>query len=199
MNDLGLYVGIYETTGVMAAPWAEAGYDCICVDIQNKPRTEGRITYVQADVLRWLPPRRRAAFVACFTPCTDQSVSGARWFKEKGLHGLAKSIELAEAGVRICEWYEAPWFVENPVSTMASYWRKPDYTFDPCDYGDPYTKKTCLWTGGGFVMPTKNRVEPTEGSKIHLMPPSPDRANESLSDDMPKNSGSALSADTLKQ
>jgi len=34
-----------------------------------------------------------------------------------------------------------------------------------------------LWTGGGFVMPPKRRVEPTMGSRIHLMPPSPDRGH----------------------
>jgi len=43
--------------------------------------------------------------------------------------------------------------------------------------GDTYTKKTCLWTGGGFKMPEKRSVEPTEGSKMHLMPPSENRAN----------------------
>ena len=92
-----------------------------------------------------------------------------------GAQGAAKSI--AEAiGV--------PYLLENPVSTLASYYRKPDYTFNPCDYGgyltpprDAYTKKTCLWTGNGFVMPEPKPVEPIEGSKMHLMPPSEGRAN----------------------
>ena len=30
--------------------------------------------------------------------------------------------------------------------------------FNPCDYGDPYTKKTCLW--GNFNIPKKNPIEP---------------------------------------
>jgi hypothetical protein len=57
--------------------------------------------------------------------------------------------------------------LENPVGVLSSYWRKPDHTFDPCDYGgylnpagDAYTKKTCLWTGGGFIMPGKKPVDP---------------------------------------
>ncbi len=45
--------------------------------------------------------------------------------------------------------------------------------FQPCDYGDPYTKKTCLW--GNFNNPIKNPVAPTEGSKMHKYPPSKDR------------------------
>jgi hypothetical protein len=49
----------------------------------------------------------------------------------------------------------------------------PVMYFNPCDYGDPWTKKTCLW--GNFNKPKKNPVKPVEGSKIHLMSPSKDR------------------------
>lgn len=41
--------------------------------------------------------------------------------------------------------------------------------FNPCDYGDPYTKKTCLW--GMFNIPERNPVEPIEGSKMYLICP----------------------------
>ena len=65
--------------------------------------------------------------------------------------------------------------LENPVGVLSSYWRKPDHTFDPCDYGgylnpagDAYTKKTCLWTGGGFIMPKKKPVEPVGGSRMRI-------------------------------
>ena len=89
-----------------------------------------------------------------FPPCTHVAVSGARWFKDKGLGALIDSLELFHAAMRLAEWTKAPYMIENPVSTVSTYWRKPDYTFDPCDYGgylsppgDAYTKKTCLWTG----------------------------------------------------
>ncbi len=68
----------------------------------------------------------------------------------------------------------------DPVGMLSSYWRKPDYTFQPWEYGDTYTKKTCLWTGGGFVMPEAwQRTKPagTEAT-IHLMPPSADRGDK---------------------
>ena len=103
-------------------------------------------------------------------------MSGARWFKDKGIGALVDALELFNVSVRLAEWSGAPYLIENPVSTVSSYWRKPDHTFDPCDYGDPYTKKTCLWVGGGFVMPPKRRVEPVLGSKMHLLPPSEERA-----------------------
>ena len=50
-------------------------------------------------------------------------------------------------------------------------------SFDPSDYGDPYTKRTLLW--GHFTPPPMlNRVFASEGSKMHLMAPSPDRAEK---------------------
>ncbi len=169
----------------MVRPWAEAGFECICVDLKHDgARTTGGITYLGADLLDWLPPPRRYAIVFAFPPCTNVAVSGARWFREKGLGGLSEAVDLLEACRRICEWSEAPWMIENPMSTFSSYWRKPDYSFDPCEYGgyldppgDAYTKKTCLWAGNGFVMPDRKTVEPLEGSKMHLMPPTPDRSD----------------------
>lgn len=174
-----IMISVFDKSCVMAAPWAEAGYTCYCVDMQH-PAGEtrsGNIIKIGANALDWIPPVGEIAFAAFFPPCTDVAVSGARWFRDKGLGALIRSLELFKRSVDLAELSGAPYIIENPVSTVSSYWRKPDHTFDPCDYGDPYTKRTCLWTGGGFVMPPKNRVEPTEGSKMHLLPPSADRAN----------------------
>lgn len=170
----------------MVEPWAQAGFECICIDIQHSKETvtDGAITYIGDDINRWIPPMRRAAIVFAFPPCTDLAVSGARWFTHKGLWALIDSLTLVERCRRICEASSAPWMLENPVSTLSTYWRKPDHTFDPCDFGgylnppaDAYTKRTCLWVGGGFRMPRPNRVDPVQGSKMHLMAPSDDRAN----------------------
>lgn len=135
-----------------------------------------------ADVREWLPPFGPIAAVFAFPPCTHVAVSGARWFQDKGIGSLIDALQLFKAAVRIAEWTGAPYMIENPVSTISSYWRKPDFTFDPCDYGgylkppgDAYTKRTCLWTGNGFVMPQKRRVSPTEGSRMHLLAPSKNR------------------------
>lgn len=177
MQDLMLSVFDYTTT--MAQPWAEAGYLCYCVDMQHErgERREGNIVRVGANVLDWLAPRGNVAFAAFFPPCTDVAVSGARWFRDKGLGSLIRALELFKRSVDLAELIGCPYLIENPVSTVSKYWRAPDHSFDPCDYGDPYTKKTCLWTGGGFVMPPKNRVAPVLGSKMHLLPPSDERAN----------------------
>lgn len=170
----------FDRTTNMAKPWAEAGYLCYCVDIQHERGEvrDGNIIKVGADMRDWLPPQGPIAFAAFFPPCTDVAVSGARWFRDKGLGSLIRSLELFKRSVDLAEMIGAPYLIENPVSTVSKYWREPDHYFDPCDYGDPWTKKTCLWVGNGFVMPPKDRVEPTMGSKFHLMPPSADRADK---------------------
>jgi hypothetical protein len=76
--------------------------------------------------------------------------------------------------------------IENPVGSLSKYWRDPDYTFHPVHYAgyaadpetDGYSKKTCLWTGNGFVMPDRKPGEPNLGAMIHRMPPSEDRADK---------------------
>ena len=183
-------LSLFDYTGNALKPWAEAGYHCIALDIQHPadhdPLARDGVYCHRADLLDWqLPDGWEPVIVMAWPPCTHLAVSGARWFKGKGLNALADSIRLVAAAARICVASGAPYLVENPVSTLATYWRKPDHTFDPCDYAgyldDPapeaYTKKTCLWTGNGFVMPEKKYVLPLLGSKMHLLPPSEERAN----------------------
>lgn len=184
MNDIVL--SLCDRTGNMVRPWLEAGYECWIVDLQHPAGEthEGNLVRVGADVRDWLPPRRQYAIAFAFPPCTHLAVSGARWFKDKGLGKLSEAISTVAACARICEWTAAPWMLENPVGTLSTYWRKPDYTFDPYEYGgylakpgDAYTKKTCLWMGNDFIMPPMKPVDPVEGDRIHRMPPSPERAD----------------------
>lgn len=182
-----IVLSLCDRTGTMVRPWAEAGYECWIVDIQHpagEHRGEDGIVRVGADVTRWLPPRADYRFAFAFPPCTHLAISGARWFRDKGLAALAEGLTTVDACRRILEWSGAPWMLENPVGTLSTYWRHPDYTFNPCDFGgylapagDAYTKRTCLWTGNGFVMPEPRPVEPTEGSKMHLMAPSDRRGD----------------------
>jgi hypothetical protein len=184
----GVAVSLCDLSGIMVRPWAEAGCACICYDLQHPIRRDrvetfpggGSITYRWADVRALTPSDlpRHPAILFAFPPCTHTAVSGARDFARKGLRPFIDSLELVESCRMLCEWFGCPWMLEQPVSRLSTAWRAPDHTFDPCDYGDPWTKRTCLWVGGGFVMPPKARVEPVQGSRMHLMPPGPDRANQ---------------------
>jgi hypothetical protein len=49
------------------------------------------------------------------------------------------------------------WEMENPMGYLRQFLGNPPLTFDPCDYGDPYTKKTDLW--GYFNKPKKKPIK----------------------------------------
>jgi site-specific DNA-cytosine methylase len=92
-------------------------------------------------------------------PCTHFAGSGARWWKDKGLEPLRDGLSIVDAVFRIVFAHKPKfWVLENPVGRLVHYIGKPKMIFNPCDYGDPYTKKTCLW--GEFNEPIKTPVEP---------------------------------------
>lgn len=156
-------LSLCDLTGVFAQPWLDAGCDVVLVDPQHGlTRTEGQVTKVAATVLEAMPLIADLlpdlCFVAGFPPCTDMAVSGARWFESKRAADPAfygKAIAVAEQCRSIGMLSGAPWFVENPVSTLAGTFGKPDHHFHPWHFtgfepADNYTKRTNLWTGGGL-------------------------------------------------
>lgn len=183
--ERGLVLSLCDRTAVMVRPWALAGFECICVDLRHDEFASDPdlpVTFIGSDVRNWLPPKAEYKIVFAFPPCTHLAISGARWFRRKGLGRLSDALSVVEACRCICEWARAPWMLENPVSSLSTYWREPDATFNPCDYGgylnppgDFYTKRTCLWYGGGFRVPRPKSVPAFEGSRMHLLPPSDDR------------------------
>jgi len=184
-----IVVSLCEQSGNMVRPWARHGYECYAVDLQNDGSTEhagdGQIHYVNADVRDWQPPEQPVRIGFAFPPCTDLAVSGAKWFKEKGLLALAEAIELVGVCKQQLEGLDCPWMLENPKSTLSTHWRAPDYKFDPYQYDgytesdERYTKETWLWTGGGFQMPKTDAVrEHQADDRIHKMPPSADRSEK---------------------
>ncbi len=182
----GIVVSGFDLTGNMIRPWADEDYLCYCIDIQHKEgeMRDGNIIYVGADMREWQPPFEPSSvvFQSYFPPCTDLATSGAHAFKKKGIDSLIEALVLFNAAIKLSKSVPAPSMIENPVSTISTYWRKPDYTFNPCDYAgymggeeDVYTKRTCLWTEGPFRMPREKPLPPSKGSWIYLMPPRPDR------------------------
>lgn len=124
-------------------------------------------------------------FVFGFPECTDMAVSGATHFAKKAENNIAfqaEACELARLVMYVGDVFGCAWAAENPVSVLSTLWRKPDYSFHPWEYGgylpendehpmypdfikprDAYPKKTCIWSGNGFVMPDKKPVSVEPG------------------------------------
>ena len=106
-------------------------------------------------------------------PCTVFANSGARWLRTDVQ--MIEGLSIVDACLRAVVIYQPAWWaLENPVGKLTRYLGKPAMYFDPCDYGDPYTKRTALW--GQFTAPKQNPVTPIEKPPIHYMPPGPERA-----------------------
>ena len=197
----GIVLSLYDFTGEALKPWAEAGYTCHAFDIQHDEagwvdRFEGggSIRFHKADLhnhntLNAIHSEfsdKPVVFGMAFPVCTDMAVSGAAHFKRKAEANPSFQEEAVSYAVwcaRLFNSLHVPFFVENPVSVLATKWRKPDHSFHPYEYGgyipddqiehprwpeyiaprDAYPKKTCLWTGNGFNMPYKVAVTVKEG------------------------------------
>jgi len=212
-------ISLCDLTGNFTQPWSEAGHDVILVDPQHGVdsvvtlENGATLTLLAKTISEAMPAltevcaTRNVVFVAGFPPCTDLAVSGARHFQRKMTDATwehYKGPTMFEDAVAVALQCEAvgvmagsPWFAENPVSRLSTLWRKPDHKFNPHDFtmferGDNYSKKTCLWTGGGFIMPQRNthpdfdaihvngelvRAAVKPDDRIHKAPPGPGRMN----------------------
>ena len=198
----GIVLSLYDFTGEALRPWAEAGYTCYAYDIQHpvEGRKEGNINYLHADLhnieslfeILEVHQGEDVVFAMAFPVCTDMAVSGAAHFARKAEADPLfqdKAVTYAMWCAELFEDLRVPYFIENPVSVLATKWRKPDHRFQPYEYGgyipddqaehprwpeyiaarDAYPKKTCLWTGGGFTMPEPKPVDVVGGySTQHL-------------------------------
>lgn len=193
-----IVLSLYDLTGEAVMPWAMAGYHCHIFDIAHpangSPETVGHlggtITKHRVDLHTFhnvweiydtFKPLG-VVFLSAFPVCTDLAVSGAAWFAAKAKVDpdfQTKATRYAAWCSILGESLGVPYYVENPVSRLATLWRKPDYSFHPYEYGgyvpaseadhprwpeyiaprDAYSKKTCLWTGQGFKMPARDPVE----------------------------------------
>jgi hypothetical protein len=177
-------VSLCDRTGNMVRPWVDAGYRVTTVDLQPATWEHPLRHHMVGDVMDF--HLEQASIVFAFPPCTHLAGSGARWWKDKGMKALISGLSVVERCRELCETSGAPYMIENPVGSLSKYWRDPDYTFHPVHYAgyapdperDGYSKKTCLWTGGGFVMPDRKPGEPNLGAMIHRMSPSDDRADK---------------------
>ena len=172
-------ISLYDYTTIMLKPWAEAGHECYSVDLQHTTATIGNIFTLSLDVTSPEVDElcQDASIIFAFPPCDDLAVSGAAHFKKKGPERRQQAMTLVYAAYNLAVDADCPYMIENPISVISSEWRKPDWIFDPFEYGgylpenhasempryiphrDAYQKRTCLWVGQGFIIPDTKPVD----------------------------------------
>lgn len=194
---MDVILSLFDESGNALRPFlALPNIHAIALDIQNdndieySPTTDSFLEFAYADLSESISELAalNPILILGFPPCTDLAVSGASRFPEK----RAKNPNFQTEAVSLARQVEtlglltgAPWMLENPISVLATLWRKPDFYFDPCDYGgylpeddthprypdiiparDAYKKRTSIWCGNGFTKPPVKPVVPLPSSHI---------------------------------
>ena len=127
--------------------------------------------HLQQDVIPLL--QEEWDMIIAFPPCTHLAVSGARWFKQKRKDGRQqRGIDFFMQFTN-CKCDRIA--IENPISIISTFWRKPDQIIQPWQFGHGETKATCLWLKGLPKLRFSNIVN-GRLQRIWRLPPSEERS-----------------------
>ena len=150
--DRRIVLDLCAGSGSWSAPYEAAGYDV------------RRVTLPEHDVRTYVPKLREGETVhgvLAAPPCDQFSV--ARNGHPKLPRDLGRGMECVNACLRIVLQARPTWWaLENPAGLLSRFLGTPADLFEPCDFGDPWTKRTALW--GQFTPPTRGPfVQPLGG------------------------------------
>jgi hypothetical protein len=158
-----------EFSGVVRDAFLARGHDAWSCDLLPSERPG---PHLQANVIDVIANAASTPWdlMIAFPPCTHLAVSGARWFPQK-----REQQKAALNFVRML--FKAPIpkiALENPVSIISSYFRKPDQIIQPWQFGHGEVKATCLWLKN---LPLLRPTQVVDGRqpRVHHAAPSPTR------------------------
>lgn len=166
-----IILDIYGGTGAWSKPYEESGQyivNNITLPDYNmlKTRYEGKSVIFAGGKEKALKiPLANIYGILAAPPCTEFSflTSCNRPVKmETGLKTVDAALELIRRVMLLKEAKLQFWALENPAARLKWFLGNPPLEFDPCDFGDPWTKRTCIW--GLFNIPKKHHVQPGEST-----------------------------------
>lgn len=118
-------------TGSWSRPWAENGYEVWVVTL---PVFDVRAFHCNEEVYG----------ILAAPPCTEFSVLNCK--AENRARDFDAGMEIVEACLRIIDECKPKWWaLENPRGHLRNFLGDPAMTFQPWEYGDPWTKATDIW------------------------------------------------------
>lgn len=125
-------------SGAWSEPYKSAGYRVV------------RVTLPKHDVRTFVPPRNVWGVLAA-PPCDQFSLARNG---HKVPRNVVSGLEVVAACLRVVHMCRPRWWaLENPVGLLSTWLGPPSDTWEPCDFGDPWTKRTALW--GEFTRPKR--------------------------------------------
>lgn len=178
---------LFDGSGFMGYEWALSGCKVFCFNYSGADHGEYIYRKTHPNIIHvdcWIDETfletvikqnniPNPDIIFAFPSCTNLAGSGAKHIRTQSQE--LESVINAQLVESLANQFNCPWMVENPVGKMSTLWRKPDYYFDPYEYGgyllqnegsyhpkmpmqNAYTKKTCIWSGNGFIIPEKKPV-----------------------------------------
>jgi site-specific DNA-cytosine methylase len=161
LNSDKIILDLCGGTGAWSAPYREAGYTVKIIDpYAVTVFTEDEdVKQCGGDVRLFRAPDYPVHGVLAAPPCTNFSY--AKTTPPPTAKDWVKSLAVVDACLRVIRVVGPRWWaLENPRARLRRWLGPAQLEFYPCDYGDPYTKKTCLW--GDFTAPAQRPVTPTQ-------------------------------------
>lgn len=138
-------------TGAWSKPYKDNGYNVRVITLPEHDLLDEKVVEFCVSL--------KAYGILFAAECTVWTNSGNRWWKDRTPDEIYYFSRLLVKGLRVI-YNSNPNFyaIENPVGKMSGFLGKPNFIFNPCDFGDAYLKRTCLW--GKFNIPEKSPIEP---------------------------------------
>lgn len=194
MSDRSLRVLVAcEYSGIVRRAFDALGHDAWSCDLL--PAEDRSNLHIQGDV-RDLLGEGWDLLVVAHPPCTRLCNSGVRWLSvpPRGKSVEQMRDELSAGAELFSDCWNAPVprvAVENPVmhrhaKALIRNYQAPSQTVQPWWFGEPQFKATSFYLRGlPPLAPTRKLVPPRAGtdehrawSRVHRMPPGPNRAKE---------------------
>lgn len=143
-------------SGAWSAPYVAAGYHVV------------RVTLPEHDVrtFAWGSPvcAEPVWGVLAAPPCDQFSL--ARNGHPEIPRDIERGLEIVGACLRVIHQVQPRWWaLENPVGLLSRWLGTPLDVWDPCDFGDPWTKRTAVW--GSYSIPRRGPyVQPLGGGPL---------------------------------
>lgn len=155
VTDRPVVLSLCDYSGSWPEPYELAGYDVRRVDVQSGIDVR---TFEHLGI----PVRGILAAPPCERFCR---ASGSTWARDAD---PVDALAVVDACLRAVALYDPAWWaLENPPGRLSRWLGPPAFSFQPHQFGHPWTKQTYLW--GRFTPPELGPlVEPT-GALLELV------------------------------
>ena len=154
LNKNKIILDLCGGTGAWSKPYKDAGYKVYNITLPQFDILKTRFINSKSEGLEFngesefsFVNYKSIYGILAAPPCTMFSLARTR---AKTPRNLAEGMDIVEICMQII-WRTREhtklsfWALENPMGYLRQFLGKPSFTFDPCDFGEHYTKKTDLW------------------------------------------------------